>query len=153
MEIKKILHPTDFSEYAGRALPYVEDLAKLFNAEVTVLHVIAPVFFAAQETVGEAATVMEMMEATARARVQELTEKLKRDGIKAVGKIIHGSPFVEIVSEAKKENSDLIVLATHGSGAIAHLLMGSTAERVVRKSPCPVLTVRDPEHKYVHPGA
>ena len=62
-----------------------------------------------------------------------------------------GSPFTEIVRYAKAENIDLIVMGTHGRGMIAHLLMGSVAERVVRTAPCPVLTVRHPEHEFVIP--
>ena len=62
-----------------------------------------------------------------------------------------GSPFVEIVRYAKSENIDLIVMGTHGRGPIAHMLLGSVAEKVVRKAPCPVLTVRHPEHEFVMP--
>jgi nucleotide-binding universal stress UspA family protein len=58
-----------------------------------------------------------------------------------------------IVDFAKEINVDLIVMGTHGRGAVAHLLMGSVAERVVRTAPCPVLTVRHPEHEFVHPDA
>ena len=60
-----------------------------------------------------------------------------------------GSPFLEIVSYAKAKDIDLIVMGTHGRGPIAHMLMGSVAEKVVRKAPCPVLTVRHPEHEFI----
>src|SRR5690606_25816419 len=62
-----------------------------------------------------------------------------------------GSPFFEILAAAKEESADLIVIGTHGRGAIAHILMGSVAERVVRKASCPVLVVREGEHEFVHP--
>jgi nucleotide-binding universal stress UspA family protein len=65
--------------------------------------------------------------------------------------ILFGKPFVEILKFAKEENADLIVMATHGRGAISHLLMGSTAEKVVRKAPCPVLTVKHPKHLFAMP--
>ena len=58
-----------------------------------------------------------------------------------------------IVEYAESESADLIVMGTHGRGAVAHLLMGSVAERVVRIAPCPVLTVRHPEHEFVLPDA
>jgi nucleotide-binding universal stress UspA family protein len=62
-----------------------------------------------------------------------------------------GTPFVEIVRYARREVIDLIVMGTHGRGAIAHMLLGSVAERVIRKAPCPVLTVRPEEHEFVMP--
>ena len=61
------------------------------------------------------------------------------------------SEFVEIIRYARENNIDLLVLGTHGRGAIAHMLMGSVAEKIVRKAPCPVLTVRHPEHEFVMP--
>jgi nucleotide-binding universal stress UspA family protein len=62
-----------------------------------------------------------------------------------------GPPFLAIVHYAKRESIDLIVMGTHGRGAMAHLLIGSVAENVVRKAPCPVLTVRHPQHEFVSP--
>ena len=62
-----------------------------------------------------------------------------------------GSAFIEIICYAKEHNIDLIVLGTHGRGPIAHMLMGSVAEKIVRKAPCPVLTVRHPQHEFVMP--
>jgi len=62
-----------------------------------------------------------------------------------------GTPFVEIVKIAREEEVDLLIIGTHGRGAIAHMLLGSVAERIVRKSPCPVLTVRSGEHEFVKP--
>ena len=64
---------------------------------------------------------------------------------------MHGHPFVEILSDAKQHDIDLIVMGTHGRGAIKHMLLGSVAEKVVRKAPCPVLTVRHPDHEFVMP--
>jgi nucleotide-binding universal stress UspA family protein len=69
----------------------------------------------------------------------------------AVVALRSGSPFVEVVRYAREEGIDLIVLGTHGRGAIAHMLLGSVAERVVRKAHCPVMTVRQPEHAFVMP--
>jgi nucleotide-binding universal stress UspA family protein len=62
-----------------------------------------------------------------------------------------GSPFVEIIRYARAENIDLIVMGSLGLGPVGHMLMGSVAEKVVRKAPCPVLTVRHPEHEFVMP--
>ncbi|MBI1784146.1 universal stress protein, partial [Candidatus Sumerlaeota bacterium] len=76
---------------------------------------------------------------------------LKAEGIESQSCIEFGNSFVEIIAVAKRENADLIIMGTHGLGAFKHLLLGSTAERVVRKAPCPVLTVRNPEHEFIHP--
>ncbi len=62
-----------------------------------------------------------------------------------------GSPFLEILHTAQSENADLIVLGTHGRTGLAHVLMGSVAERVVQKAPCAVLTIRHPDRKFKHP--
>jgi nucleotide-binding universal stress UspA family protein len=63
-----------------------------------------------------------------------------------------GGPYVEIVRCARDSSIDLIVMGTHGRGFVAHMLMGSVAEKVVRRAPCPVLTVRHPEHEFIMPG-
>ena len=71
---------------------------------------------------------------------------------KTIVKVVRqGPPFLEIVRYAQEANIDLIVLGTHGRGGLAHMLLGSVAEKVVRKAPCPVLTVRHPEHEFVAP--
>ena len=62
-----------------------------------------------------------------------------------------GTPFAEIVRCARDKDIDLIVMGTHGHTGLAHMLLGSVTEKVVRKAPCPVLTVRHPEHEFVHP--
>ncbi len=65
--------------------------------------------------------------------------------------VTQGHPFVEIVRHARDSETDLIIMGTHGRGAIAHMMLGSVAEKVLRKAPCPVLIVRHPEHEFIHP--
>ena len=65
--------------------------------------------------------------------------------------LLTGSPFLEIIQYAKENNVDLIVMGTHGHSGLVHVLLGSVTERVVRKAPCPVLTIRHPEHEFIHP--
>jgi nucleotide-binding universal stress UspA family protein len=72
-------------------------------------------------------------------------------GRKVVRAFRTGSPYVEIVTYASENDIDLIILGTHGRGAIAHMLLGSIAEKVVRKAPCPVLTVRPAGHQFIVP--
>ncbi len=152
IEIRRILYPTDFSEYAKHALPYVVELAKKFGAKVSLIHVVSvPTYAASYEIAVDLTSLREAMEDSAKKQMDQLVAQLAKDGVAAEGSVEIGTGFVEIIAAAKKTDADLIVMATHGWGAIKHMLMGSTAEKVVRKAPCPVLTVRKPEHEFVHP--
>jgi nucleotide-binding universal stress UspA family protein len=91
------------------------------------------------------------MERQARERLEAAVAPDQRDELRLVTALRTGSAFVEIVRYAREEEIDLLVMGTHGRGAIAHMLLGSVAERVVRKAPCPVLTVRQRPHEFVMP--
>ena len=148
--LKKILVPTDFSKHSGKAMLYGAELAAKFGAELHLLHAIetTPMMY------GEGAYLPPESEADMEASAVKQLDDLQVDaasGLKIVRKAKHEHPFVETVRYAKENHIGLIVLGTHGRGAIAHMLLGSVAERVVRKAPCPVLTVRDEEHEFVMP--
>lgn len=152
IDLKKILYPTDFSEYAANARPYVIELAKKFGAEVTVINVLmSPSYAVSPEFAVDLTKIQKDMQAAAESNLEEVRKIFEKEGIPARTVLEIGSPFAEIVHTAKKDKSDLVVMATHGHGAVKHMLLGSTAEKVVRKAPCPVLTVRHPEHEFVHP--
>src|SRR4029453_11201549 len=90
------------------------------------------------------------LEAGARQQLEAVISPEDRERRRARGIVLtSNSPAAAIVEEAEEEGVDLIVLGTHGRGAIGHLLVGSVAERVVRTASCPVLTVRHPEHEFV----
>jgi nucleotide-binding universal stress UspA family protein len=93
----------------------------------------------------------EEWEKAVRAKLDGILTPEERKAARATCEIRSGSPYVEVIRLACDENIDLIVMGTHGRGAVGHLLLGSVAERVVRKAPCPVLTVRHPEHEFVKP--
>lgn len=86
-----------------------------------------------------------------RERLDRAVGEIATDGLQVQPLVLNGVPFVEIVRCARDREADLIVLGTHGRSGLAHLLIGSVAERVVRKAPCPVLTVKHPEHEFVMP--
>jgi nucleotide-binding universal stress UspA family protein len=88
---------------------------------------------------------------SAEKQLVKLVEDRIPQGVRCDTAILFGKAFAEILKFAKEENADLIVMATHGRGAISHLLMGSTAEKVVRKASCPVLTVKHPKHVFAMP--
>lgn len=150
ISLKKILVPTDFSEHSSKALIYGAELASKFGAELHLLHAIEIVTVG----YGEGAYFTPGTEEEQEAAVIEQFDKLEianEDDLTVVRKVRHGHPFVETIRYAKENDIGLIVLGTHGRGAIAHMLLGSVAEKVVRKAPCPVLTVRDEEHEFVMP--
>ena len=81
----------------------------------------------------------------------ELIDSAWAEGKLVVRATAQGTPFLEIIRYAKEKDIDMIVMGTHGRSGLVHMLMGSVAEKVVRKAPCPVLTVRPEGHKFVMP--
>lgn len=150
ISLKKIMVPTDFSDHSAKAVRYGEELALKFSAELHLVHVveIAPMLYT-EGAVFPFESTKEITDAAA-----SHLEKIEIDSeniVQVSRTVSEGSPFVEIVRYAKENSIDLIVLGTHGRGAIAHMLMGSVAEKVARKAPCPVLVVRDQEHDFIMP--
>lgn len=153
IELKKILYPTDFSSYAAAARPYAVELAKKFGAEIIIMNVLmSPSYAVSPEFAVDLTKIQKDMQTAAESSLEEVRKLVAKEGVPARTILEIGSPFAEIVHTAKSEKADLIVMATHGHGAVKHMLLGSTAERVVRKAPCPVLTIRHPEHEFVHPS-
>ena len=152
--IKTILVPTDFSEASEAALKYGKALAEAFHSSLHVVHVMEDLLahaWAAEVYVASMPNLREEIEKEATERLGAMLTAEERERLHVSTAVIAGNPFVEIIRYAKANNVDLIVLGTHGRGPIAHMLLGSVAEKVVRKSPCPVLTVRDAQHEFVMP--
>jgi nucleotide-binding universal stress UspA family protein len=155
--LKHVLVATDFSEPSEAALAYGRELARTFNARLTVLHItdnVAARAYGADGYVVVDPDLQERVDASARTQVDELLSAEDREVLHAQGVVRSSSATAAaIVDFARESSADLIVAGTHGRGAVAHLLIGSVAERVVRAAPCPVLTVRHPEHEFVLPDA
>ncbi len=154
----KIVAATDFSEDSERAIEYAEELARRFGAEITVLHVdqpLSPVMmspdFGAGVDIGAMSRIAEEQRLLAQSEIDKIVARMRDAGLKARSLLRVGSPFLEIINTSQSENADLIVLGTHGRTGLAHVLMGSVAERVVQKAGCPVLTIRHPDRKFKHP--
>ena len=150
MTLKQVLVPTDFSETSEEALGYARGLADAFKATLHVLHVIPDPYSQSWSMEATGVAIPELLktwEQDARKRL----DQLKTDDIETEVVTQIGHPFVQIVRYARDHDIDLIVMGTHGRGAIGHMLLGSVAEKVVRKAPCPVLTVRQPAHEFVAP--
>lgn len=139
-EIRRILCPIDFSEPSETALDYAVDLASKFEADVEVVHVYQLPVYALPD-----GAMMAGPEFTTKvtAELQKALDELasKKDGAKLSTHLVEGIPYKEIVRMAGELDADLVVMGTHGRTGIKHLLLGSVAERVVRSSERPVITV------------
>jgi len=154
--IERILYPTDLSEVSLCALPYALELAERFQAELHCVHVLDemyPYWFGAGEetTLMTALPTDRLQEVVARQFDQWRQKHLQGAPATVTVRLLTGRPFLEIIRYAREARIDLIVMATHGHGALASMLIGSVAEKVVRKAPCAVLTVRHPEHDFQMP--
>jgi len=144
MQIKTILFPTDFSNGARAAMDHAMSLAKNYQAKLILLYVIQDISIA-EWYIPSALSVADLVEDMQKSAWQEMDKwvaevsKQLKDAEKMV---VRGVPYVEIIKTAKEKSVDLIVIGTHGRTGIDHMLFGSTAEKVVRKASCSVLTVR-----------
>jgi universal stress protein A len=143
VDIKRILVPTDFSEPADAALTYALGLASKLGAEVSLVHVFDdPSGIHVGEYVPMPAEMRGDILAHLRRRLADVVAKHGHSELSS--KVLIGPTARSIVEDARDSQADLIVMGTHGRHGMAHLLVGSVAERVVRTSTCPVLTVRTP---------
>jgi nucleotide-binding universal stress UspA family protein len=152
IEIKKILCPIDFSKNAEHAFGYALAFAIAHHAKLEVLHILELPTYASPDfpiTPEFSTQTVTQLKESGRKQLEKLVAKYESEYSDISWRMVVGTPFVEIVKTAKNDDVDLIVMGTHGRTGISHLLIGSVAERVVRKSPCPVLTVKSPEHEFI----
>ena len=151
----RILLPTDFSEVALPAVACARELARTFGAQLHCLHVVDDSYQywggIGPETLPIGPPPDEMLKSAAERLSRFCGEHFADLSPPPKVDVAFGRPFAEIIGYAKENKIELIVLGTHGRGAIAHVLLGSTTEKVVRKAPCAVLTVRSSDHKFVMP--
>ena len=153
IDLHRILIATDFSPHSQVALRYAKALAEAFRSEIVLCHVLEnPDLLSQLPPVDQGyfpPNFLQVQEEQAQAALAGLVAEAAPLAVRTL--LRRGAPFVEIVAAAREEDADLIVIGTHGRGAIAHMLLGSVAEKVVRKASCPVLTVREGEHDFVSP--
>ena len=153
IRLQKILLPTDFSNYSAAATKYACELAVKFDAELHLLHTLET-HLASTPNFGFGLDLPKYVSESKAAAVKSLGGVLDPKwsaGRTVIHAVVEGSPKVEIIQYARKRNIDLIVIATHGRTGLAHVIIGSVAESVVRTAPCPVLTVRPEGHQFVMP--
>lgn len=142
--IQKILAPTDFSELSLAAHRHVREFARRFGAEVHLLNVLEPIVMpgeAGMTPISSSAFDSERQESSLE-RLRQIADSSEYEGIAVDTWVGAGRASSVINLWAEQNQVDLIVIATHGRTGLGHLIFGSTAERVVREAPCPVLTVR-----------
>jgi nucleotide-binding universal stress UspA family protein len=152
IEMKRILVPVDFSETSRKAVRYARRFAEIYGAKVTLFHVVD---FADIDRVALrlGPLAQERMESEALTRAQDLINQLADQEIGGIAEhdsdIVAGLTTDAIVEKAKRCEADLILVGVHSERVIKHTIIGSTAERVVRLAPCPVLVVRDHEQEFI----
>lgn len=154
IQMKRILLPTDFSDCARAALQYACAFVDQFAAELHLLHVVQDVMLMMPEP-GTAFALPQNYLLDLKSGAEEALSGLLSDSWTAGKQVLRatrvGSAFVEIVRYAREHQIDMIIVGTHGRSGLKHVFLGSVAERVVRKAPCPVLTVRPVGHQFVMP--
>jgi len=153
-EIKKVLFTTDFSEISNHALPYAIKMAKIFDAELVMLHAVT-LYEHDPNDPGHRFPSLESycaeLRRAADKRFQVCAEEIGDAGVKIRKAVVQGiSPRAAILDFLRDEGGfGLVVMSTHGRSGLSHVLLGSVAENVIRYSPCPVLVVKNPEHEFL----
>jgi nucleotide-binding universal stress UspA family protein len=152
VEIKNILVPTDCSELSQKALQYAISLAKTFKAKMTLLYVTDDISAMGIEAGYLPDQVIQKMfdekKKSDEKQLEDFWSHNNKSDVKAELKILNGDTYSQIVKFAKKVNIDIIIMGTHGRTGFQHILMGSVAEKVVRYSPYPVLTVKSEGYQF-----
>ncbi|HCA81016.1 MAG TPA: universal stress protein [Bacteroidetes bacterium] len=151
IELRRILVPIDFSDHSKKALQYAIPFAGQFKSSIDLLYVVEPTIYPADFSFGQVG--LPSVEDELRQRGEEELKALIKNEIgtrvKARFAVRTGKAFNEIDQYARAEGIDLVIIATHGHSGMEHVLFGSTAEKVVRYAPCPVLVVRLTEKEFV----
>ena len=146
LDIKRIFVPVDFSAHSGRALDYAHGLALKFDAALHLVHVCETPGLMTPALDAYAITLADWNQRLGEEAAKQLSKiTASLDDVTVTTEVLFGRPAAAIVEAAGANKADLIVMGTHGHGAVMHALMGNVAERVVRTAPCAVLTVREPK--------
>jgi nucleotide-binding universal stress UspA family protein len=144
MNIQRILAPTDFSELSKQGLTSALELAETFGAKLLLLHVVEPPPYPVEGIMPSplGATLLDDLERQASKDLAQVLSDTHGSKVEVTRRVVVGIPYRKIVEVAEEEQSDLIVMTTHGRTGLSHLVMGSVTEKIVRTAPCPVLTIR-----------
>jgi len=148
-KVEKILAPTDLSDLSRVGMEYALELARGWGAEVTVYHVANAAELASYKAYSMEDLVNKHRKALGQFLNDNFAELLPLVEVRQ--KVEIGSPATNILEEAERERSDLIVMSTHGRTGLAHMLMGSVTEQVVRNASCPVFSIHPPQPRKTQP--
>jgi nucleotide-binding universal stress UspA family protein len=147
MEIKKILFPIDLTENSSKILPYVLSISEKYNSAIYLLHVVHDLLRWGHSYVPH--TSMQKFQQEATEGAEKAMQRICDDQLQSCPnfqrRIVSGDPVSEILNAIESENIDLVIMGTHGRKGLEHVLFGSVAENVVKRSPVPVLTI-NPYH-------
>ena len=151
--IRTILFPTDFSDSSAFSWKHALLHAEKHTAKLVVVHVVhrMPKDYQFLIVAMTPAQIYEALKERAEQKMARLAKEAKSKGIACEGLIRDGQPFVQIIRCAREVKADMIVMGSHGRTGLAQTLLGSTAEKVVRKAPCPVLVIKHPMQKFRMP--
>ena len=149
LKLKRILVPIDFSECSKKALQYALPLAKEQHAELTLLYVVPPAYSPGQSTGVDYTQLETSLKVSGETELAKLARNEVSREIFVDTLVRVGSPPREIIETARKLPADLIVISTHGRTGLKHVFLGSVAEYVVQRAPCPVFVVREQERECV----
>lgn len=138
--IRKILVPVDFSSYSKSTIEYASMIAERFDATVILMHVIDSAPYSVTDTF-KLVDHQKVLQTLAGSLLQSLVEELRARNLEVKSHLVWGNPNREILDKSQREKVDLIVMGTHGRTGLPHVIMGSVAEKTVRLSRVPVLTV------------
>jgi len=141
-KIQHVLVAHDFGEAAEHALSYAIDLADTLKARITVVHAYEIPVYGFPEGLALTVETVGRIQSVASQALEGVVQRANRSGVGIHGMLRQGPAWSEIVAAASETKADLVVIGTHGRRGLAHALLGSVAEKVVRAAPCPVLTVR-----------
>jgi universal stress protein A len=148
-KLKRILVPIDFSDCSKKALQYALPLAREHQAALTLLYVVPPAYGAGEYGGIDYAQLVGSMRESSEKELAKLAVEQVRGEVSTDTLVRVGSPSRAIVEVARSLPADLIVISTHGRTGLNHVLLGSVAEHVVQRAPCPVFVVREREHECV----
>jgi len=149
MKLERILVPVDYSPCSRVALQFASELAARFQASLDIVHIwdrpsyVSDVVMTATEPVSGKSLTRMIQENAQRDLEEFLRGAPAPDGSKLTGRLLSGDPASTLIHEIRQGKHDLVVVGTHGRTGLSHLLLGSVAEKLVRLSPVPVMTVPD----------
>jgi nucleotide-binding universal stress UspA family protein len=151
LSLRQILVPVDFTETSDRALDYAVEVARKFDASITVLHAYQiPVYGFPEGAYITSADVASQLSTAAQGRLDAMVESQKLAGVPMVSLLRDGVAWEEINTVAQENKADLIIIGTHGRRGLARALLGSVAENVIRTAKIPVLVIHGPRDEHGH---